>query len=337
MESVCIRSENWFIDQKTADNINMEFVYIISRFDFSWIGKIRRIIKKKKPDLILTYGFNGNFAAVLSSLGLGVDIISSWHGKYKGTGLIQIVLSPFINLLSNFLMCFFVKNIVTVSDYSKKKLIKGFVSKNKIKRIYNGIAPLPEVCFINKKKIKKENKIVVGTACRLDSTKDLATFLKAMKIIFNKNPDIFFIIWGDGPLKKDLENFAKELKISDNVKFMGYESKIYKKLPLLDIFVLSSVLENFSLALLEAMRAGLSIIATNVGGNPEAVLHNRDAILLSPKKPNLLANTILTLAENKELRLKIAKFAKKRFNELFTEDKMILETAKWLEDCKLNN
>ncbi len=337
MENICIISENWFIDHKTADNINMKYVYIVSRFDFSWIGKVRKIIKNKKPDLILTYGFNGNFVAVVTSLGLGVDIISSWHGKYKGTSLIQRVCSPFVNLLSNFLLIFFVKKIVTVSDYSKKVLIKCFVSKNKIKRIYNGIPPLSDSCFTNNIKLKKQKKILVGTVCRLDSTKNLPAFLKAARIVLNKNPDIGFIIWGDGPLKNDLKKLTKKLKISDSVRFMGYEPNIDENLPLLDIFVLPSVFENFSIALLEAMRAGISIIATSVGGNPEAVFHNKHALLVLPKNHEVLSKAILMLVENRNVRLKIAKSAKKRFKELFTEDKMLLETEKWLISCTRNN
>ena len=126
---------------------------------------------------------------------------------------------------------------------------------------------------------------------------------------------------------------AKEFNIENIVKFPGYEHDIDKCLRSLDIFVLPSILENFSIALLEAMRSGLAIITTNIGGNPEAVYHNEHAILIPPDAPEELARGILKFAKNKILREKMGAAAQERFLNVFTNDKMLRETANWLLCC----
>jgi len=340
MKSICVNAPNWSFDQIAASKINMKHILISSRLDPSWIWKARKIIKQEKPDLIFTYGFNGNFVAVITTIGQGVPIVSSWHGKYVGTTLPQRMVSPLVNFLSDILLKYFVHNIVTVSDYSMNILARISIEEKKIIRIYNGIPPFND----DKSKIDREayhefsrnEELLIGTACRLDSTKDLPTFLRAIRIVLKKNDQIIFIIWGDGPKKNFLIEMAKELNIYNNVKFMGYEPKIDQRLRSLDIFVLPSILENFSIALLEAMRAGLPIIATDVGGNPEAVEHNKHAILVPPRNPEALARGILKFAKDKDLRLKTGKAAQQRFKDFFTNKKMVAEIAKWLTYCAEN-
>jgi len=340
MKSICVNAPSWSIDQIAASKLDMKHILISSRLDPSWIWKVRKFIRQEKPDLIFTYGFNGSFVTLTTTIGQGVPIISSWHGKYIGTTLQQRLVSPIVNFLSDILLKYFVKNIVTVSDYSMNILVQKSIEKKKIIRIYNGIPPLDNGNVkIDKEayhELSRNKNLLIGTACRLDSTKDLPTFLRAIRIVLKQNDQIIFIIWGDGSQKKFLIEMAKELKIYDNVKFMGYEPNIDQNLYSLDIFVLPSILENFSIALLEAMRAGLPIVATDVGGNPEAVEHNKHAILVPPGSPEALAKGILKFAKNKNLRIKTGKAAQQRFKNLFTNKKMVIEIAKWLTDCAEN-
>lgn len=337
MKSICVKAPSWSFDQIAASKINMKHILISSRLDPSWIWKVRKSIRQEKPDLIFTYGFNGNFVAVVTNLGLDITIISSWHGKYVGTNSLQKIFSPFLNLLSNILLKYFVNHIVTVSGYSKNVLTKASIDPKKIKKIYNGIPPLPNFAThstnIDNNTIHCYKDLLIGTVCRLDATKDLPTFLRAIRIVLNENNQITFIIWGDGPQKKFLVEMAKELKIYNNVKFMGYEPKIDQSFHSLDIFVLPSILENFSIALLEAMRSGLAIVSTYAGGIPEAVENNKHAILVPPGDSEALAHGILRFVDDRELRNKLGASAKKRFLEFFTTEKMIVKTSKWLINC----
>jgi len=337
MKSICIHSPKWPIDRLSASKIEMEFISIGNRFDLSWIWRVKKTIRQEKPNLIFTYGFNGNFVAAITTIGQRVPIVSSWHGKYLGTTLLQKLRAPIFNWISTILLKYSVKNIVTVSEYSKNILIRQSIKKEKIKRIYSGL-PLSEINEINclhdkRKSNNKSEELLAGTLCRLDTTKDLPTLLRAISIISNKTNRIKFIVWGEGPQKKKLIKLAKKLNIENMVKFPGYEHDIDKCLRTLDIFVLPSILENFSIALLEAMRSGLAIITTNIGGNPEAVNNNEHAILIPPDAPEELARGILKFAKSKILREKMGSAAQERFLNVFTNDKMLRETANWLLCC----
>ena len=89
MKSICVNAPNWSFDQTAASRINLKRILINSRIDPSWFWKVRKIIRQEKPNLIFTYGFNGNFVALTSGIGKGVPIVSSWHGKYVGSSLPQ--------------------------------------------------------------------------------------------------------------------------------------------------------------------------------------------------------------------------------------------------------
>ena len=247
------------------------------------------------------------------------------------------MVSPLANFISDILLKYFVKNIVTVSDYSKNILVQKYIDKKKIIRIYNGISLLDNN-KLNPRKTYQEfssnEELLIGTACRLDSTKDLPTFLKAIKIVLQRNNKLKFVIWGEGPLKYYLEKMANALSIQDRLTFPGHVYNVAECLKYLDIFVLPSKLENFSIVLLEAMRAGLPIVATNIGGNPEAVYN--DAVLVPSESPKELSQAILKLSEAGELRKRLGTAARERFLNNFTEKKMIAATAEWLLYCAKN-
>jgi glycosyltransferase involved in cell wall biosynthesis len=337
MKSVCIRSLNWKIDHYNASKIDMDFIHIRGKYDISWIWKLRKLLKTEIPDCIFTFGFNGIFAGAFSSIGIKIRHISSWHGRYVGTTVRQKFVSPFYNTFSIIFLKYFVKNIVTVSSFSRNELVKRTIKRNKIKIIYNGISHLNLYTKRENRSVisnhQSSDHLTVGTVCRLDKTKDLFTFLKAIQIVSDTLSNINFIIWGEGPLKRCLQSYAKELKIDERLIFAGYESNINYCFSVLDIFVLPSILENFSLSLLEAMSAGLAIIATNIGGNPEAVTNNKSAILIPPRDHVNLAKGIIRFATNRKLREKFGMSAFNRFNANFTIDKMVSETAFWIKSC----
>ncbi len=103
---------------------------------------------------------------------------------------------------------------------------------------------------------------------------------------------------------------------------MGYQNNIPEWLATWDIFVLPSLFEYHSIALLEAMRAGKAIIATTVGGNEESVTNHVEALTIPSKDSIALSEALIKLIENPQLRKKIGENARKRFLIEFTENTM---------------
>lgn len=132
IKTVCIASSRWTLDEIILSQLNVEYVLINGRLDFTWIKKVRELLVKESPDLILVHGFNGAFVSLISSFGLKIPVISTWHGEYYPSTVLQNLCCPFINILQILLYKFYVSKIATVSLFSKNKLIElGVCEKNK--------------------------------------------------------------------------------------------------------------------------------------------------------------------------------------------------------------
>ena len=116
----------------------------------------------------------------------------------------------------------------------------------------------------------------------------------------------------------DLRNLSKRLKIKDKVTFIGHCTDIIPYLAIFDIGVLSSDSEGFSNSILEYMAAGLPVVATGVGGNLEAIMHEKTGFIVKPGNKEEMSKAILTLLDDEKLRSKMGAEGKRRVEERFT-------------------
>ena len=118
--------------------------------------------------------------------------------------------------------------------------------------------------------------------------------------------------------KKELENQAKKLGVYDYTKFVGMQ--LPKNIPswmgCADVLVLPSLSEGKGIVILEAMAAGLPVVASNVGGIPESVIDGQTGFLVKPKDPKQITNKLNILLNNNKLWIKMSNTSKKRVKEL---------------------
>jgi len=162
----------------------------------------------------------------------------------------------------------------------------------------------------------REEQFVVGCVARLVWQKDHATLLKAFGIYSSKNPKARLILIGDGPLRNQLIELARELGILDSVVFVGKVSNVREHLQLLDVFVLSSITEGFGLVLLEAMEAELPIIASKISAIPEVL--GDSGLLFETGNPRDLARMI-ELLEIRQTRDNYSDMSRKKLKEYAPE------------------
>jgi glycosyltransferase involved in cell wall biosynthesis len=136
---------------------------------------------------------------------------------------------------------------------------------------------------------------ILGTVGRLNWAKDHATLLRAFRRVRARRPDTALVIVGDGELREALKTCAFDEGIAGAVHFLGDRSDVRELLQGMDLFVLSSITEGYSMALLEACATGLPIIATDVGGNGEIVVNERTGSVVPPADPAALSTAILDL------------------------------------------
>jgi glycosyltransferase involved in cell wall biosynthesis len=144
--------------------------------------------------------------------------------------------------------------------------------------------------------------MVIGTACRLEMIKGLNYLIEALAVLAPDFPDLRLEIAGAGSLRGDLERYSCQLGVSDIVSFLGWREDLPSVMAGWDIFVLPSLDEGFGVAALEAMAAGLPVIASAVGGLCELVLNGKTGWLVPPASPAQLAHRLRELINDRQKR-----------------------------------
>lgn len=174
------------------------------------------------------------------------------------------------NLLSN-LVEMRSRRIIAISEAVKVYLVEsGEIRKmDKITVILYGFSPSLERTSKNSKAIP--NTFKIGTISRLTEQKDIPTLLYTFQILHNDAPNSSLNIIGSGPLESNLREMTKKMGLESSVHFLGRTSKIMNFLAELDVFILSSKYEGFGMVLLEAMDAGIPIVASRNSAIPEVL------------------------------------------------------------------
>lgn len=150
-----------------------------------------------------------------------------------------------------------------------------------------------------------DDELSIGMMANMSrKVKRVDVFLKAAQIILKKTPKTKFIILGDGELKAELINMAKDLGIGPNVLFLSSDISKHSVLSALDIGVLTSDSEGLSNAIMEYMASGLPVVATEVGGNLDLVKNNKTGFLVDQGDFETLADRIMCLVSDQEKRSK---------------------------------
>lgn len=337
--SVCVLDTNWYSDLSGLKRLGARLIPIRSRFDISWLPKVARLTRREKPDLIMSHGFNGHFVSIASTLMAGKRIprICSYHGLYHATTRGRRVFEKAINLFTEHFIRRRTLGAVAVAQFSKDYLISKKVAGDKIQVIHNGIddeGPSAEA----RDKLRREwnvgpDEILIGAASRLDPVKGLKFSINAIAKIASNLPHIRFAIIGSGRSEEQLKNHVNALGLNENVFLPGFRSDIVDCLEAFDIFVLPSLAENHSIALLEAMRAAKAIVATDVGGNTESVRHEKEGLIVPPADSDALADALGRFVADEKLRKTLGDNARRRFVTHFTVDVMIQKTADWFQHC----
>lgn len=152
--------------------------------------------------------------------------------------------------------------------------------------------------------------MLIGSVGRLVALKHQRLLLELMPALAAACPSVELVLLGDGPLRAELEALADSLSIRERVHFLGARDDVARLLPALDVFALPSLTEGLSIALLEASAAGLPIVATAVGGNPEIVTDGRTGVLVPPDDREATRNALEALLKDAALRARMGSAAR---------------------------
>ena len=268
--------------------------------------KLYFLFKKLKPDIIHT---NTSKAGILGRLAGKIarfsNIVHSPHGHIFYGYYHPTITSLFIAMEK--LMAKYTKYILNLTHLGKKDHIRKKIGKPE-KFIVTG-------CGIDLKRFtnvqKRENqKFTITWIGRLTEIKNPFLLLHAAALLNKKGYNFTYKVIGDGELLNKCKEYAKKNEL-ENVHFYGYQSEVEKFLARSDVLTVTSNNEGFGRVIVEAMAAGVPIIATKVGGIPELIKHNVNGILITPGSAEELCAGILRLYTESNLRENFIKYNKK--------------------------
>lgn len=268
------------------------------------IQMIRKALDDKSPDTVISFMGSTNVITLLASLGAGrKTIVSDRNNPPKEERrFLWMTLQKLLYRLAH---------VVVVQTHSAKRDMQP-VLKDKTTVIPNPVPLPPEVSSY------PCSKKIVCTAS-LTPQKNLSTLFKAFSRTERPHPDWTLTIYGEGPLRKELEKLREELNQKDRINLPGNTTNIYEKLIEAELFVLPSQYEGFPNALCEAMAVGLPVIATDCPHGPsEIIQQGLTGILVPVGDQKALAEAMISLMQNSQKRQKMGISALRitsRFNE----------------------
>ena len=170
---------------------------------------------------------------------------------------------------------------------------------------------------------RKKGSILIGTIGRISRQKGIDVFLKAMKNVVLKEKKAVAVIVGDGEEMDRMKQLAEEMKISNNVIFLGYQKKVLNIIGQLDFVVLSSRWEGLPLTPIEVFSQKKTIIASNISGNNEIVKDRENGLLFKVEDSEELSEKILWLLRNRKEKEELEKKAYQTFQEEFCYETFI--------------
>lgn len=226
-------------------------------------------------------------------------------------------------------MRLFIHRYIAVSKDLERWLVKSVrVAPLRVRQIYNGV-DYERFCPRSRSPIELlpvpwrtvDELLVIGTVGRLTAVKDQQTLLRAVAELRRIAPALFrrvrLVIVGDGPLHQTLNDLIEKYELGETTWLPGDRDDVPELLAAMDLFVLPSLGEGISNTVLEAMAAGLPVIATAVGGNVELVADGVNGRLVPAANPPVLAAALKTLLEDDRSRLRQGANARQRVCERF--------------------
>jgi glycosyltransferase involved in cell wall biosynthesis len=304
-----------------ADEIKRECVPVIDlamsakwRLDALW--RFLRIVLRERPHVIHGWLIH---AAVMSRIVGGIArvpvVISSRHNVEIGGALRERV---------NRWTSRWDDRMIAVSEAVREvAIVRGRIPREKIVTVPAGI---PEIAFPPRNRARAqlveefqlpEHAVVVGTVARLHEQKGHADLAPVIQRLSGAEAACHYLWIGDGPERGALGRLVSEVGISDRVRMTGSRSDVSVLLAGMDIFLLASRWEGLPVAILEAMAAGLPVIATSVGGTPEIVVHGETGLLVPAGDSDALADAVSRLSRDPALRRRMGEAGRERVTTEF--------------------
>jgi glycosyltransferase involved in cell wall biosynthesis len=284
------------------------------------VREIARQLRKWGADLVCCHGYKADIAGLLAARYSGVPAIAMSHGWTAGTWKVRGY------ELVDRMALRWMDRVVCVSKGQAEKVRSAGVPAERVSIIRNAVqaerfdhvdpAGREELLALFPDRPER----VVGSAGRLSVEKGFGVLVEAAALVKGAGPRVGFVHFGDGPLREPLRRRIGELGLERRFILAGHCTELDRLLPHWDLSVLPSFTEGLPTVALESYAAGVPVVATAVGGTPEAVSDGVDGYLVPPGDANELARRIADVLEDESKRREMGRIGRERIRADFAFD-----------------
>jgi len=318
---VVIRGKGWVYEELIRRGVKPILLDAKGSFNWRYLLNIRKIVKDEKVDLIQSHLLGSNVYSALVGMMTRIPVVVVFHGA------VDIGENERLKGLKFAAINFGAKRIIAVSKKLSDNIIeRTTVNKRKLKVIYNGVVVeefnKPQSTSIRMQFGWDANVIIIGSLGNIRTAKGYDVLLRAAAMLKSNAQQFKFVIAGQGKgrLYEKLLALRSELDLDDDVLFLGFNNNPADFLSNLDIFLLSSTSEGFSIATIQAMASGIPVLATKSGGPEEIITHSENGWLVEAGIPTAIAEGLKQLASEPTLLEKLANNASQHVNATFNMD-----------------
>ena len=286
---------------------------------YAW--KLAKLVRQSQFDLVHAHMYASALASAYALLGTSIPLVITEHSQANWRSHYACRCSQWSYSQA--------RHVIAVSREIRRRLIEQEgVPSDRISVIMNALPPASE----QHKSIQPDlpaalrNGLLVGVAARLQPEKGVAYFLEAAAHVLQFLPEVHFLVMGDGPQRKELQAYVEQLGVQEHVHFLGFRLDARAIIGLLNVLVVPSLSEGTPLVTLEAMSAGVPVVASAVGGIPEQLRHQSEGILVPPGDGLALGEAVLHLLQNPTWMQQLGEAGRQRTLSRFSFTTMLQET-----------
>ncbi len=292
--------------------------------DLLALAELTTALRDFAPDLVSTHTAKAGWLGRAAAHRLGLPALYTPHG-WPVAGRFSSVPGRLFTLAER-AAARWSDAVVCVCEAEKQVALERCIAPpERLFVIHNGVRDIPPELLA----CPEREPARLCVVARFERPKDFPTLLRALALL---DGGWTLDLAGEGSLEPEIRRLAAALGIGGRVRFLGYLPDPAALLAQSQIFVLASHSEAFPRTILEAMRAGLPVAATDVGGVGEAVRHRETGLLVPPQNPAALAAALAELRAAPALRRRLADGARARFEECFRLDRTVSHTLSLYSD-----
>jgi glycosyltransferase involved in cell wall biosynthesis len=300
------------LSEETLESMGIDISYLHkSKFDPATLTALLKVMDRQQTDILHLHGYGATTFGRLAGMMRRLPTILHEHANLTDT--------PWFQKIADRMLAPATDLAIAVSKSTADFVIKARqMPPERVKVVYLGV-PLEE--FSRRRTVEEigaarhdlgvaPDEFLVGSVTRLHDSKGNSYLVEAAHKVLSQRPKTRFVVFGEGPLRPELEAQARALGLGDRFQFTGFARDVARVVSAFDVSVFPSLWEGTPLTVFEALAMGKPILATDADGLVDVLTHDRDAVIVPKRDAEALARGLVRLVDSPEDRARLSVHAR---------------------------